>query len=405
LGLLAFMKKLTISIWAAVIAVVGVAVAAAQSTSYYDPNALDYTLNGRFLPNAPRVVSVAGVPTLTLTDLEPLGPGAIGVDGSGKIDGVQYARVYFGGTGNHTNNYATFVINVTGSIKSKGTVPTVKMTLKGYGYDFDAQSDHPDASLKLTFTSSSAPTPVYPYQLITVTNTAYTVTFTNGSPVLLTTNVPTPYSGYYVNPTNYAVTFLFTNGPATFVNSIPYSTVAGTITGTIRPGKKSNANGGKPRQVNEPAALFTESWVWTVVDQTNVVQRYVGGSLLVNVLTNLTGQVVQPYPGTKLYLSGELGSLFDPYSGSGSVDYKKATYKMKLKGVSSARGASLDVDGTLGPVIIGYEQTTNANFPTGYVTNYLQNALKQISFSGKAMGQKIPLTSGINAGVPFPTSP
>ena len=56
------------------------------------------------------------------------------------------------------------MINVTGSIKTKGTVPAVKMTLKGYGYDFDAQSDHPDASLKLTFTSSSAPAAVFRYQ-------------------------------------------------------------------------------------------------------------------------------------------------------------------------------------------------------------------------------------------------
>jgi hypothetical protein len=366
---------------------------------------LDYTLNGRFLFNAPRVISVAGVPTMTLTDFEPLAPGAIGVDGAGKIDGVQYARVYFGGTGNHTNNYATFVVNVTGSIQTKGTAPAVKMTLKGNGYDFDAQSDHPDASLKLTFTSSSAPVAVYPYQTVGISSTNYTVTFTNGSPVLLTTNEPTPYSGYYVNPTNYAVTFLFTNGPATFINNIPYSTVAGTITGSIHPGKKSAANGGKSWKVNEAAALFTESWVWTVVDQTNVVQRYVGGSLVVNLLTNITGQVVQPYPGTKLYLSGGVGSLLDPYSGTGSVDYEKGTYKMKLKGVSSARKAALDVNGTLGPVIIGYEQTTNSNFPTGYVTNYLQNAIKQISFSGKAMGQKIPLTSGINANVPFPATP
>ena len=86
------MKKLTISILAAAIAVIGVAAAAAQSASYYDPNALDYTLNGRFLVNPPRLISVAGVPTMTLTDLEPLAPGAIGVDGAGKIDGVQYAR-------------------------------------------------------------------------------------------------------------------------------------------------------------------------------------------------------------------------------------------------------------------------------------------------------------------------
>ena len=70
-----------------------------------------------------------------------------------------------------------------------------------------------------------------------------------------------------------------------------------------------------------------ESWVWTVVDQTNVVQQYVGGSLGVNVLTNITGQVVQPYPGSKLYLSGEVGSLFDPYSGTGASTIRRAPTK------------------------------------------------------------------------------
>jgi len=42
-------------------------------------------------------------------------------DGSGKITGVQYARVYFGGASNRSNNYATFVINVTGTIRTGGT--------------------------------------------------------------------------------------------------------------------------------------------------------------------------------------------------------------------------------------------------------------------------------------------
>ena len=83
----------------------------------------------------------------------------------------------------------------------------------------------------------------------------------------------------------------------------------------------------------------------------------------------------------------------------------KGTYKMKLKGVSAARGAVLDVNGTLGVVIAGYQPTTNANSPTGYITNHLLNAIQQINFSGKAVGQKVPLTSGVNQDAPFPSGP
>jgi hypothetical protein len=399
------MKQVTLSILAPAILAVGVAAAAAQSAAYYDSNALDYSMNALFLNTPPRVISVAGLPTPALLDLEPLLQGAIGTDGSGKIDGVQYARVYFGGAGDHTNNYATFVINVTGTIRTSGTAPVVKMTLKGNGYDVDAQTDHPNASLTLKFNSTEGPATVSPNQAVAVNSTNYTVTYLNGSPVLLTTNVPTPYSGYYVNPINYAVTFFFTNGPATFRNNNPYAMVSGRLTGNIKPGKKSTVNGGKTVKVDEAAMLFTESLVWTVVNDTNFVQQTVGGSLVVNLLSNITVQVVQPVPGTKLYLVGGVGSTLDPYSGTGTVNDNQATYKAKLKGVSFARGAVLDINGTLGPVIIGYQPTTNVSFPTGYVTNRVQNAIKQISFSGKAVGQKVPLTSGVNRDAPFPSVP
>ena len=379
--------------------------ASAQGVLFYDSSALDYSMNALFVNSPPTVISVAGLLTPALINLEPMLQGATDTDGTGKIVGVQYARVYFGGASNRSNNYATFVINVTGTISTKGTAPSVKMTLKGHGYDFDAQSDHPDASLTLTFASTNRPTTVSPNQTVVVNSTNYTVTYLNGNPVLLTTNVPTPYSGYYVNPTNYAVTFLFTNGPATLYNNNPYAMVGGTLTGTISPGKKSTVNGGKSAKINQPAALFTESLVWTVVDDTNFVQQTIGGSLVVNVLSNITAQVVQPVPGSKLYLAGGVGSTLDPYSGTGTVNNNKGTFKLKLQGVSSARGASLNVTGTLGPVIAAYQPTTNSSFPTGYVTNWLYNTIKQLTFSGKAVGQKIPSTSGVNPDAPFPPSP
>jgi hypothetical protein len=396
------MKKLNAKILFPLLMAAGLVAAAAQSVTYYDSSALDYPLNGLF-PNPPKVLSVEGLPTPAIMDLEPLLQGAIGTDGTGKIDGVQYARVYFGGATSRSNNYATFIINVTGTIRTgSGTAPVVKMTLKGHGYDFDAQGDHPDASLSLTFTSTNGPGIVSPNQQVVVTNVNYTVTYLNGVPVLLTTNVPTIYAGISVNPTNYWVTFLFTNGPATYLNNSAYAMVGGTLKGTITPGKKSSANGGKQAKINQAAALFAQSLIWKVVNDTNFVQQSVGGSLLVNVLTNITAQVVQPVPGNKLYLSGGVGGTMDPYSGTGTVNANQNTYKAKLTGVSSARGDLLNINGTLGPLIVGYQPTTNANFPTGYVTNRVLNAIKQISFSGKAVGQKVPTTSGVNPDAPFP---
>jgi hypothetical protein len=395
------MKDLKITFFTALAIAAGLIAAAAQTVPYYDSNALDYPLNGQFLSNPPKVLSVEGLPTPALLDLQPLLQGAVGTDGSGKIDGVQYARVYFGGASNRSNNYATFVINVTGTIRTGGTAPVVKMTLKGRGYDVDGQSDHPDASINLTFSSTNGPGTVSPNIPVVIKSTNYTVTYLNGSPVLLTTNVPTPYSNYSVNPTNYWVTFFFTNGPATFVNNNPYAIVGGRLTGTITPGKKSAVNGGKLLKVNQGAALFAQSPVWTVVAGTNFLQQDVGGSLVVNVLSNITAQVVQPSPGKYLYLAGGVGSTMDPYSGTGTANYNQATYKAKLTGVSSAHGAVLNISGTLGPLIVGYEPTTNVNFPTGYVTNRVFNAIKQITFSGKAVGQKVPLTSGVNTDAPF----
>jgi hypothetical protein len=398
------MKELKVGILTSLALAAGLIASAAQSVPYYDSSALDYPLNVRFIAS-PRVISVAGLPTPTLTVIEPMLQGTIGTDGSGKIDGVQYARVYFGGAGDTNNNYATFVINVTGTVRTKGTAPTVKMTMKGHGYDTDGGTDHPDASLSLTFTSTNGPATVTPSQSVGVQNTNYTVTYLNGSPVLLTTNVPTPYSGYYVNPANYWVTFLFTNSSVTFNNNNPYARVSGSLIGTIKPGKKSTANGGQPRKINEAAALNAESLVWNKVNGTNFVQQAVGGSLVVNVLSNITAQVVQPVPGSKLYLAGGVGSTLDPYSGTGTANYNKATYKAKLTGVSFARGAVLNLTGTLGNVIIGYQKTDNPIYPTGYITNYVLDAIKGISFSGKAFGQNVPLTSGVNRDMPFSPAP
>jgi len=107
---------------------------------------------------------------------------------------------------------------------------------------------------------------------------------------------------------------------STEINNNPYAMVGGWLSGTISPGKKSAVNGGKALKItNERAALFAESLIWTVVDDTNFVQQSVGGSLVVNVLSNITAQVIQPQASPQaatknLYLSAGVGSNMDPYS-------------------------------------------------------------------------------------------
>jgi hypothetical protein len=374
------MKKLKGSMLAAWwVMTAGVLTVAGQSGAVGALEAKNYPLNARFTDNPPKVVSVAGLPALTLTDLEPMPPDSITTDGSGKISGAQHARVYFGGPSNHTNNYAIFVIQAAGTIRTKGTAPWVKMTLKGHGFDVEGQTEYPNPSLSLKFTSASAPTIVTPNQPVTVTNSNYAVTYLDGS------------------------TVLFSDGPKTYMNQNPYYTLGGTIKGTIKSGKKSAGNAGKPLKINEDAALLSESWIWSVVNGTNFVQHYVGGSLVVNVLSNITGQVVQDSPATKFSVAGGVGSTLDPYSGTVTVDYNLGTYKGKLKGVRFAQGSVLDLSGTLGTLITGYEPVANVNYPTGYATNYVLDAIKGVSFSGKVIGQKVPLTSGVNLDAPFPT--
>ena len=273
------------------------------------------------------------------------------------------------------------MIDVTGTIRTKDMAPAVKVNLKGNGFEVAAGAHYSDASLALKFISDTGPKTVTPNQWVVVTNSNYAVTYLDGS------------------------TALFTNGPETKLNNNRYFVLSGTVTGTIKHGRKSPLDGGKPLQINESATFISESWIWNVVNGTNFVQQNVGGSLAVNVLSNITAQVIQPSRGTTLYLVAGVGSALEPYSGTGKVDKHAATYKAKLKHISATHGAVLDMNGTLGTVIIGYEPTANVNYPTGYVTNYVLDAIKAVSFSGKATGQKVPLTSGVNPDVPFPTVP
>ena len=158
------MRNLKITLLASLVAAAGVTSGVA-ATFYYDTLAKDYTLDPQW-STAAAVVSVYDVPTLIRTDLLPeLDAGAMATDMAGKISGVEYMSLYFGGPANRTNNYATFAVDVTGSISTKGTDPVVKITLKGTGYSVGPNGNYgPSASLNLKFTSTRPLT--YSYEVL-----------------------------------------------------------------------------------------------------------------------------------------------------------------------------------------------------------------------------------------------
>jgi hypothetical protein len=361
----------------------GLIAAAAQSAGpFYSDNvsAMDYPLHVRFV-NPLRFVYTAGLPTLTNTDLESLSE-ATYTDGSGRIDGLVYARVYFGGPNNHTNNYGAFTITAIGKTSNQGTNPLVKITLRGNGYDFDGLTNHPNATLSLTFTSTNKLADV-PSTQVAINSTSYSVTFADGT------------------------TQVFTDGPATRTNSA-YSFLSGRMKGNIKPGKKSPVNKGKSLTINENAALVSAGSVWTVVNGTNFIEQKLGGGLILNVLTNMDAQVIQPTLGSRLYLNAYIGNREELYTGSedlytgmGSVNTNKSTWSANFTAVAFARGSNLSATGTLGPAIF-YETIPNS---TDYQSIVLPYAIQSMNITGgRVYGQRVLPMQGLSLP-PTPPSP
>ena len=168
------MKNIKISILVLSVIAGGVIAAAAQVAGpFYSDNvgAMDYPLHEVF-PGAPRFVYTAGAPVPTTTDLETLS-GAVATDGSGKVNGLLYARVYFNGRINHSNNYSSFTMTVTGNSNNRGTNPWVKLNLRGNGYYFDGVSNHPNASISININSTNQLVDIPPLTL-TIGGTTFT---------------------------------------------------------------------------------------------------------------------------------------------------------------------------------------------------------------------------------------
>lgn len=367
------MKNAKVITLALLVTAGGLAGAAAQGAGpYYNVNAMDYPLHQR-LTNSQRFAVTTGLPTLTSVVLESLAGGVL-TDGGGHIAGSVYARVYFGGPYRPVTNYGAYNITVTGTTSTKNTNPLVKITLTGYGYDSDGVSNYPNAKLSLKFTSTNRLVRV-PSTEVTVTNSNYSITYADGS------------------------TQLFTNGPLTKTNPA-YTSLSGTMKGNISPGQNSSLNNGKQLKINEAGQLNTAGTNWTVVDGTHFVEHVLGDGLALDILTNIDAQVIQPLPGSKLYLNAYVGSVNELLLGSGTANTNSNDLKWSASftGVAFANGSKLQAKGYLGRLIVAYEPTTDTNnFPSGYFPRIVRNALKDITItSGKLFGQKVEPVGGFS---------
>ena len=360
------MKNAKVITLALLVTAGGLAGAAAQGAGpHYNVGAMDYPLqewltnSQRFAYTAGLPALTAGLPTLTNADLETLS-GGVFTDGSGHIAGLVYARVYFDGPTNHTNNYGAFTITVSGNTSNRGTNPLVKFTMRGNGYTFDGVTNHPNASLSLTFTSTNKLVDV-PSTQVTINSTTYAVTYADGT------------------------TQMFANGPATQTNPA-YSYLSGTIRGNIQRGQK----GGNQLTINKTAALFTAGSIWTVVNGTNFVEQVLNGGLVLDVLTNIDAQVIQPVPGSRLYLNAYVGSSSNLFFATGTASTNSLRWSASFSGVAFAHGSTLQANGDLGPVIVAYEPTTD-------IPQVVQYAIKDMTItSGRVIGQKVLKVGGIS---------
>jgi hypothetical protein len=362
----------------------GLAGATAQGAGpYYNVNAMDYPLH-LGLTNAQRFAYTAGLPAMTSVVLDGLSGGVL-TDGGGHIGGSVYARIYFGGPYGRVTNYGAYNVTVTGTTGNQGTNPSVRLTLTGYGYDADSVSNYPNANLSLKFTSTNRTTLVdMPPTLVTVTSATYSVTFADGS------------------------TQIFSNGPQTKINPA-YTSLRGTIKGHIKPGQRSTLNRGKTLNINEAAELATVPTRWTVVNDTHFVEEVLGGGLVLDILTNIDAQVIQPVPGSKLYLNAYVGSLGEPFLASGTANTNNNTLKWNagFTGVAFGNGSSLQANGYLGPLIVAYQPTTDTNlFPSGYFPRIVQKAITNVTITGgRLIGQKVQKVGGFSVPATPPLSP
>jgi hypothetical protein len=134
------------------------------------------------------------------------------------------------------------------------------------------------------------------------------------------------------------------------------------------------------------------------VNGTNFVEHRLSGGLVLDVFTNIDAQVIQPVPGSKLFLNANVGSLMVLNSATGSAHTNDSKWNASFTGVAYGHGSKLQAKGALGPLVVAYEPTTDTNnFPSGYFPRIVLNAIRDMEItSGKIFGQKVPDMKGFS---------
>ena len=145
--------------------------------------------------------------------------------------------------------------------------------------------------------------------------------------------------------------------------------------------------------------MVTAGTFWAVVGGDHLIERAFPGGLVVNFLTNIDAQVIQPVPGSKLWLNANVGSIGELFQGIGTANRDAGTWNADFQGVAFGRGSRFHAKGTLGPVIVAYDPIPGT---TNFAPRIAQNAIQQVTItSGRIFGQQLPKMEGINV----PASP
>jgi hypothetical protein len=145
------MKKLTVSMLA-LFALAGGAMIASAATTKTPDRGDEYVFDPIFT-NPPTFVVADGLPTPSKTVLKALDDLIVFTDGSGKIDGVTSLVISNPTTSELTGIY---VADISGSITTVKTNPSIKMTIKGNGYaEAGRLTNQQSSTVSLNFASTT----------------------------------------------------------------------------------------------------------------------------------------------------------------------------------------------------------------------------------------------------------
>jgi len=197
------MRKLKVGL-SALSLIAGGIFAASAAPAINTGSTADITID--FGTNGQQIYFVQGLPVATsnTTQTVEVHSSIVDTDGAGKIEGVAYVTISYAGSGTNEGaaSTATFIVDVTGNVTSKGNpaVATVTMNLKGNGYSQDANNTVNGASLSLKFSGTATAENTFAgtlngsIKLGTKTITGNTTDSLKGVPAVITDVESTPFN-------------------------------------------------------------------------------------------------------------------------------------------------------------------------------------------------------------------